>query len=213
MLGIFYNYSLFLFSCCFCSLTFSLSISSCSFPALSCEFASVDVSDVLGTVSLLPQPFSLFVYSARLVSLVIVILVNRSRKHLSVLYFSSLWAPYLFNWKTYIRFRNQSSCYIRQFFDYLQLHLSYAFLPHLLFLMHYVSEKKPESKWFCLQNRLNITKTIRKFSIDPNLNPTGSEFHPGPIPTVTKHGDEADGEYGEGSVALTSATFDRYTHQ
>ncbi|OVA11129.1 Thioredoxin-like fold [Macleaya cordata] len=62
-------------------------------------------------------------------------------------------------------------------------------------------------------NRLNITKTIRKFSIDPNLNPTGSEFHPGPIPKVTKHGDDADGEYGEGSVALTTDNFDRYSHQ
>ncbi|KAF8409522.1 hypothetical protein HHK36_005599 [Tetracentron sinense] len=61
--------------------------------------------------------------------------------------------------------------------------------------------------------RLNITKTIHKFSIDPNLKPTGSEFHPGPIPNVIKHGDEADEEYGEGSIPLTADNFDRYAHQ
>ncbi|XP_058092838.1 protein disulfide isomerase-like 5-4 [Magnolia sinica] len=62
-------------------------------------------------------------------------------------------------------------------------------------------------------NRLNITKTVRKFSIDHNLNPTGSEFHRGPIPKVKNHGDEVDEVYGEDSVALTSATFDRYAHE
>lgn len=35
-----------------CSLSFSkICFFLCSFPALSCEFASVDVSDILGTVS------------------------------------------------------------------------------------------------------------------------------------------------------------------
>ncbi|PIA31954.1 hypothetical protein AQUCO_04700075v1 [Aquilegia coerulea] len=62
-------------------------------------------------------------------------------------------------------------------------------------------------------NRVNITKTIRKFSIDRNLRPTGPEFHPGGIPKLLKHGDEGDEEYGEGSVSLTSANFERFTHQ
>ncbi|KAF5198382.1 disulfide isomerase-like 5-4, partial [Thalictrum thalictroides] len=62
-------------------------------------------------------------------------------------------------------------------------------------------------------NRVNITKTIRKFSIDRNLRPTGPEFHPGGIPKLLKHGDEGDEEYGEGSVSLTAANFEGFTHQ
>ncbi|XP_042504234.1 protein disulfide isomerase-like 5-4 [Macadamia integrifolia] len=61
-------------------------------------------------------------------------------------------------------------------------------------------------------NRLNITKTIRKFSIDAFLNPTGSEFHPGPLPVI-KHGDEIDDGNVEGSFSLSSDNFDRYAHQ
>jgi hypothetical protein len=63
-----------------------------------------------------------------------------------------------------------------------------------------------------MQNRLNITKTVRKFSIDRNLVPTGSEFHPGPIPTVSKHGDDVE-EVVDGSVPLSSRNFDSYSHQ
>ncbi|KAG0474095.1 hypothetical protein HPP92_015952 [Vanilla planifolia] len=62
-------------------------------------------------------------------------------------------------------------------------------------------------------NRLNITKTVRKFSIDPNLRPTGSEFHPGPIPMVSKHGDDFEEVEGDGSVSVTLASFDQYSHQ
>ncbi|XP_078436810.1 protein disulfide isomerase-like 5-4 isoform X2 [Wolffia australiana] len=62
-------------------------------------------------------------------------------------------------------------------------------------------------------NRLNITKTIRKFSIDPNLRSMGSEFHSGPIPDVNNHGDEFEGDYSEDSVKLTGQTFDHYSHQ
>ncbi|KAG0474090.1 hypothetical protein HPP92_015947 [Vanilla planifolia] len=62
-------------------------------------------------------------------------------------------------------------------------------------------------------NRLNITKTVRKFSIDPNLRPTGSEFHPGPIPLVSKHGDDFEEVEGDGSVSVTPASFDQYSHQ
>ncbi|KAL6538401.1 Protein disulfide-isomerase 5-4 [Orobanche gracilis] len=62
-------------------------------------------------------------------------------------------------------------------------------------------------------NRLNITKTVRKYSIDPNLNPTGSEFRSGPITKPIKHGEEVDEEYGEGSVVLNANNFDRISHQ
>lgn len=63
------------------------------------------------------------------------------------------------------------------------------------------------------QNRLNITKTVRKFPIDPNLRPTGSEFHSGSLSSIIKHGDEGDEDYGEGSVSLTSHNFDRAAKQ
>ncbi|KAH7675661.1 COPII vesicle protein [Dioscorea alata] len=62
-------------------------------------------------------------------------------------------------------------------------------------------------------NRLNITKTVRKFSIDPNLKPTGFEFHAGPLPIVNNHGDEVEEEHNEGSISLNSDNFDKYTHQ
>jgi len=62
-------------------------------------------------------------------------------------------------------------------------------------------------------NRLNITKTVRKYSIDRNLVPTGSEFHPGPIPTVSKHGDDIEEDHVDGSVSLSSRNFDSYSHQ
>ncbi|GAV60656.1 Thioredoxin domain-containing protein/COPIIcoated_ERV domain-containing protein/ERGIC_N domain-containing protein [Cephalotus follicularis] len=61
-------------------------------------------------------------------------------------------------------------------------------------------------------NRLNITKTIRKFSIDADLKPTGSEFHSGPVSHAIKHGDEVDEESVEGSVPLTSQNFDKFAH-
>ncbi|KAF4395988.1 hypothetical protein F8388_013157 [Cannabis sativa] len=62
-------------------------------------------------------------------------------------------------------------------------------------------------------NRLNITKTIRKFSIDADLKPTGAEFHSEPMSNFIKHGDEVDEEAGEGSVALTANNFDKFSHQ
>ncbi|KAL0306406.1 UNVERIFIED_CONTAM: protein disulfide isomerase-like 5-4 [Sesamum radiatum] len=62
-------------------------------------------------------------------------------------------------------------------------------------------------------NRLNITKTLRKYSIDSKLNPTGSEFRSGPIAKAIKHDEEADEEYGEGSVTLNARNFDRISHQ
>lgn len=59
--------------------------------------------------------------------------------------------------------------------------------------------------------RFNITKTVRKFPIDPKLKMVGPEFHPGPIPNPVSHGDENHGsleELGEGAVTLTSENFD-----
>lgn len=61
-------------------------------------------------------------------------------------------------------------------------------------------------------SRLNITKTIRKFPIHPDLRPTGVEFHSGPISHFIKHGDEVDEEPVEGSVSLTSQSFEQYSH-
>ncbi|XP_057992705.1 protein disulfide-isomerase 5-3 isoform X2 [Hevea brasiliensis] len=62
-------------------------------------------------------------------------------------------------------------------------------------------------------NRLNITKTIRKFSIDHDLRSIGSEFHSEPILHDIKHGDDFDGEVGEGSVLITDRNFDQYSYQ
>lgn len=64
-----------------------------------------------------------------------------------------------------------------------------------------------------MQNRLNITKTVRKYSIDKHLRATGSEFESGPVTNMLKHDDDNDEEYGEGSVALNGRNFDRISHQ
>jgi hypothetical protein len=62
-------------------------------------------------------------------------------------------------------------------------------------------------------NRLNVTKTIRKFSIDSNMRPTGSEFHAGEVLSLINHGDETGEEIVEDSVPLTGRNFDTFTHQ
>ncbi|XP_012473133.1 LOW QUALITY PROTEIN: protein disulfide-isomerase 5-3 [Gossypium raimondii] len=56
-------------------------------------------------------------------------------------------------------------------------------------------------------NRFNITKTIRKFSKDPQLRHKAIEFHSEPVPHVSQHGDEVDDEAVEGSVSLNSDSF------
>ncbi|XAR56659.1 hypothetical protein NMG60_11037221 [Bertholletia excelsa] len=61
-------------------------------------------------------------------------------------------------------------------------------------------------------NRLNITKTIRKYPIDINLKAIGSEFQTGPISRVIKHDDEVDEEHHEGSVVLKGLNFDKVAH-
>ncbi|CAN8326078.1 unnamed protein product [Cochlearia groenlandica] len=62
-------------------------------------------------------------------------------------------------------------------------------------------------------NRLNVTKTIRKFSIDSNLKSTGSEFHSGEVLKLIHHGDEAGEELVEDSVSLTGRNFDTFLHE
>lgn len=62
-------------------------------------------------------------------------------------------------------------------------------------------------------NRMNITKTLRKFSIGPDLQPTGAEFHPGPVLHDIKHDEHFVGEAAESSVLLNSRNFDEYSHQ
>lgn len=71
---------------------------------------------------------------------------------------------------------------------------------------------KSDSALSSPQNRLNITKTVRKYSIDSNLRPTGSEFQAGAIAAV-KHDEEVDEEYGEGSFSLNGRSFDRIVHE
>ncbi|KAI3673784.1 hypothetical protein L6452_39914 [Arctium lappa] len=62
-------------------------------------------------------------------------------------------------------------------------------------------------------NRLNITKTIRKYPINKHLEATGSEYDPSPVPTIIKHDDKVDQETSEGSVKLNAHNFDKISHQ
>ncbi|XP_014522029.1 protein disulfide-isomerase 5-4 [Vigna radiata var. radiata] len=62
-------------------------------------------------------------------------------------------------------------------------------------------------------NRLNLTKTIRKFSIDSNLRTTGHEYHSEPATTNIKHDNEVHEESIGGSLELTTDNFDKYAHQ
>lgn len=64
-----------------------------------------------------------------------------------------------------------------------------------------------------MQNRLNVTKTVRKYSIDSNLKITGSEFHSGSVGHAVKHDDEVDEEHEEGSISLNSHNFERVSHE
>lgn len=64
-----------------------------------------------------------------------------------------------------------------------------------------------------LQNRLNITKTVRKYSINKHLESTGPEFDPVPVSKIIKHDEKVDEEYGEGSVKINSQNFDKIAHQ
>lgn len=61
-------------------------------------------------------------------------------------------------------------------------------------------------------NRLNVTKTVRKYSIDRNFRSTGHEFLSGPVSKVIKHDDLVEGVYSEGSVSLNAHNFDKISH-
>ncbi|XP_074310984.1 protein disulfide isomerase-like 5-4 isoform X1 [Silene latifolia] len=62
-------------------------------------------------------------------------------------------------------------------------------------------------------NRLNITKTIRKFSIDSHLRPTGPEYLSGSTTNLVKHDDDGEEDYGEGSLALNGQNFERVAQE
>ncbi|XP_073394971.1 protein disulfide isomerase-like 5-4 [Physcomitrium patens] len=67
-------------------------------------------------------------------------------------------------------------------------------------------------------HRFNLTKTVRKYPIDPLLQRIGQEFHAGSVPNIKSHGDEDVGEdmfehLGEGAVELNKNTFDVYAQQ
>eukprot|EP00271_Cylindrocystis_brebissonii_P010874 TRINITY_DN27304_c0_g1_i1.p1 TRINITY_DN27304_c0_g1~~TRINITY_DN27304_c0_g1_i1.p1 ORF type:complete len:515 (-),score=67.19 TRINITY_DN27304_c0_g1_i1:124-1668(-) len=47
--------------------------------------------------------------------------------------------------------------------------------------------------------RFNLSKTVRKFPIDPNFRFVGPQHHPGKVPTPTKHGNDDDEVKGEGN--------------
>lgn len=69
-----------------------------------------------------------------------------------------------------------------------------------------------------VQHRFNLTKTVRKFPIDPRLQRIGHEVHSGPVPNPKSHGDAESDEdifehLGEGAVELTRNNFDLYAHQ
>ena len=60
---------------------------------------------------------------------------------------------------------------------------------------------------------MNITITVRKYSINKHLQSIGSEFGSGPVSHVVKHGDDADEDYGEESLTLNLRNFDKVSHQ
>lgn len=65
-----------------------------------------------------------------------------------------------------------------------------------------------------LQNRLNITKTIRKYSINRHLEGSGTqEFDVVPITYGIKHDEMVEETYGEGSLVLNSHNFDKLVHE
>ncbi|XP_013622068.1 PREDICTED: protein disulfide-isomerase 5-3 [Brassica oleracea var. oleracea] len=61
-------------------------------------------------------------------------------------------------------------------------------------------------------NRLNITKTVRKFPIDPHLKTTGGEFHSGLASHHINHGEEIKQEFPDGAIQLTNGGFESLSH-
>ncbi|GJX52792.1 disulfide isomerase-like protein 5-4 [Tanacetum coccineum] len=62
-------------------------------------------------------------------------------------------------------------------------------------------------------NRLNITKTIRKYSINQHFESNGYEFDTPPVTYAVKHDEKVDETYGQGSVLLSSRNFDKIIHE
>ncbi|KAL4580188.1 hypothetical protein LXL04_016370 [Taraxacum kok-saghyz] len=61
-------------------------------------------------------------------------------------------------------------------------------------------------------NRLNITKTIRKYAINQNYHPSGFEYGTGPVSYAVKHDMKVDEGFGDGAIPLNSRNFDKVTH-
>ncbi|CAG7882870.1 unnamed protein product [Brassica rapa] len=61
-------------------------------------------------------------------------------------------------------------------------------------------------------NRLNITKTVRKFPIDPHLKATGGEFHSGLASHHINHGEEIKQEFPDGAIQLSNGGFESLSH-
>lgn len=150
----------------------------CSFPALSCEFASVDVSDVLGTVSFV------------------------------------CYGP--------LGEHNETLCYLFKVLFGDDFYMVPFMKRTLIITVDAPSQMKEMSISFIvlklLQHRFNLTKTVRKYPIDPLLQRIGQEFHAGSVPNIKSHGDEDVGEdmfehLGEGAVELNKNTFDVYAQQ
>lgn len=62
-------------------------------------------------------------------------------------------------------------------------------------------------------NRLNLTKTVRKFPIDSNLKLTGPQFVSEPLTEDVKHDEEIDEEHAEGAIPLNARNFERASHE
>lgn len=60
---------------------------------------------------------------------------------------------------------------------------------------------------------MNITKTVRKFPIDPHLMTTGAEFHSGLALHHINHGEEIKEEFPDGAIPLNSGSFESFSHQ
>ncbi|KAE8716994.1 Rab3 GTPase-activating protein catalytic subunit isoform 6 [Hibiscus syriacus] len=62
-------------------------------------------------------------------------------------------------------------------------------------------------------NRLNIAKTIRNFTIDPDLRLTGDEYRSEPVPQVIQHEKEVDDEVVQDSIPPNSDNFDKIANE
>ncbi|CAL5405655.1 unnamed protein product [Camellia sinensis] len=60
---------------------------------------------------------------------------------------------------------------------------------------------------------VDMNDILGTYPIDPDLKPTGFEFHTGLISRMIKHDDEVDEEYAEGSFVLSEHNFDRFAHR